>query len=396
MLAKAPAIVTATVEGTTRDAPPAGSKPRVVMAHATLRVLRSFPRSAFAAGDRIRLDYEALPEGDSGMGGPDVPKLKPGYTLAFPLKLNPQPSAMPWRLIGDEGQALVIPAIAGEPSFAGTPQDGRGFLLHEIASVLVAGTRRDLFSETRYVSEQNSISADLMTRLESRLAAGDDRWPLIAAAFLGGFGMPRPSVADLRAGKVDGFGKQFSGALITAVLQKLGPSQGAKEKLIHQLLVYSDIASWGVGMTVAEYAQEPALIHELRAMVQARRPGALSVARSVLKAGQKENLADAIRLSFQYLSTAGADPSEVQEACWVIRDFGSDEQFGRFVGQIRDSQYRDRHRYDELWRNTIWSDNDRERVVLDILLKDDRIYQPNMRYSDIARGELTRLQARKQ
>src|ERR1039458_8013436 len=66
-LALAPVIVTATVEETTRDSWPAGSNPRVVTAHATLRILRSFPQSAFAAGDRIRLDYEALPE--EGIGG---------------------------------------------------------------------------------------------------------------------------------------------------------------------------------------------------------------------------------------------------------------------------------------------------------------------------------------
>jgi hypothetical protein len=389
-------IVTATVEETSRDSPPAGSNPRVVMAHARLRILRSFPLSAFAAGDRILLDYEALPEGDSGISGPDVPQLKPGYTLAFPLKLNPRPSSTPWRLIADEGQALVIPAIAGEPPFAASPQDGRGFLAHEIASALVAGTRQELFSEASYTSNQNAISPDLMTRLESQLVPDDDRWSLIAAAFLSAQPIPRPTVADLRAGKVAGFGDRYSGSLIGAVLQKLGPSQKAKETLIHQLLAYSDLASWGVGMTVPEFAQEPVLLRELHAMLKASRPGALLVARNVLNAGQKDILADAITLSFHYVSTTGAEPSELQPACSLIRDFGTDEQFGRFLGQIRDSQYRHRRRYDELWRNTIWSDNDRERAVLEILLKDDRIYQPNMRYSDVARGELTRLQARKQ
>ena len=80
----------------------------------------------------------------------------------------------------------------------------------------------------------------------------------------------------------------------------------------------------------------------------------------------------------------------------MIRDFGTDQEFNRVVAEIRAAQYRDRPRYDELWRNIIWSENDRERAVLEILLKDDRIYQANLRYSDIARGKLTRIQARKQ
>ena len=395
-LAQAPVIVTCTVQKTTRDSLPPGSQLRVVPAHATLLILRSFPPSAFAAGDLVRLDYEALPAGDSGMSGPDVAQLKAGDTLALPLKLNPQPSSAPWRLIADEGQALVIPAIVRDPPFAGSPADGRGFLLREIASTLVAGTRRELLSEAAYQYRQNAISPALMTLLESKLPAGDERWPPIAAAFLSSFPIPRPSVADLRACKVAKSNMVYSGSLVTFVLQKLGPTQEAKEKLIHELLAFSDLASWGVGMTVPEFAQEPALVRELRAMLKARSPGALPVARSVLIAGHRSILPDAIALSFHYLATPGADPSEFQAACWVIRDFGTDQEFNRVVAEIRAAQYSDRPRYDELWRNIIWSENDRERAVLEILLKDDRIYQANLRYSDIARGELTRIQARKQ
>jgi hypothetical protein len=160
--------------------------------------------------------------------------------------------------------------------------------------------------------------------------------------------------------------------------------------------VYSDIASWGAAITLAEFADKPSLTSELQKLLRVRRPGALSVSRNILQAGQKEVLADAIALSFDYLHTPRASQSEFRIACWVIRDFGTDEEFGRLVGEIRDSQYHDKRRYDELWNSTIWSDNNRERAVLDILLKDQRIYESNTRYSDIARGELTRIQTRKQ
>jgi len=389
-------IATCLVQETSRDSSPAGTGRRVVPAHAVLRVLRSFPESAFATGERILLDYEALPEGDSGMSGPDVPPLKPGDVLALPLKLNPKPSSTPWRLIADEGRSLVIPAIDRDPPFPSAPKDGRGFLLHEIASTLIAGTRRELFAEAVYASGQKAIAPDLMSLLESKLAADDDRWPMIAASFLSSMGVPRPTVADFRAGKDANGGDYFSGSLITRVLQKLGPSQRARENLIHELLVNSDIASWGVGMTLPEFAQEPSLTGELRKMLKARSPGALSVARAILIAGQKEILEDATTLSFLYLSTPGASPSEFQAACWVIRDFGTDAQYARLLAEIRSSQYRDQRRYDELWENIIWSENDRERAVLNILLKDNRMSQANMRYSDIARGELSRIQKRTQ
>jgi len=57
--------------------------------------------------------------------------------------------------------------------------------------------------------------------------------------------------------------------------------------------------------------------------------------------------------------------------------------------------YQDQKKYDELWRNAIWSDNERERAVLDILLADQRMYDSSFRYSDVARGELARLSASK-
>jgi hypothetical protein len=396
ILAQAPVIATCIVEEASRDSLPAGSVRRVVAAHALLRVLRSFPQSAFAPGERIRLDYEALPEGDQGMSGPDVPRLKPGDTLALPLKLNSQPSTAPWRLIADEGRGLVIPAIASGSRFAGPPKDGRAFLLHEIASALIGGTRREVFAEASYVSEQNAITPELMSLLHSKLGARDDRWYQIAAAILSSLGIPRPSVADFLIDKDVSGGGRFAGSLITAVIQELGPSQRAKETLVHHLLVNSDIASWGVGMTLREFAQEPSLIRELRQMLKARSSGTLNVARDILITGQREIWQDATTLSLYYLSKPGVDPSELQAACSVIRDFGTDEQFGQLLGQIRSSQYRDQPHYDELWRNILWSNNSRERDVLEVLLKDDRMYQSYARYSDIARGELTRIQNLKQ
>ena len=340
----------------------------------------------------MRLDYEALPEGDPGISVPDVPDLKPGDTLVLPLKLNTEPSTAPWRLIGNGGGSLVVPAIVRDPPFA-SPEDGRSFLLREIASTLIAGTRRERFAEARYVAGQGAIAQDVMKLLRSKLTAGDDRWSMIASALLSAMGVPRPTVADLRSGKGVGF---VSGSLITAVLQTIGPSQAAKDRLIHHLLLNSDFASWGVGVTVREFAREPSLARELRKMLKARSPGALSVARSILSAGQIDIWKDATKLAFYYVSTRAVSPAELRDACWVIRDFGTDEQFGRLLGEVRRTQYSDQRRYDELWRSIIWSDNDRERAVLEVLLKDDRIYQPNMRYSDIARGELARIQKRKQ
>ena len=389
-LAQAPVIATCLVEATSHDALPAGSQAYMEPGHATLRVLRSFPASAFSAGQEIQLDYD-VPDAQYRYATGQIAEFKPGEVLAIPLQLNPHPESAHWRLIADQGLSLVIPAIAGNPPFSAPQPDGRNFLLDEIASAFLGGTRQDIFAEACYTFRQEGITVPLMARLQSELAPTAERWTAIAAAFLSSFPIPRPTVADLRAGK----GAGYSDSLVTPVLQKLGPSQAAKEKLIHQLLLNSDFAGWGVGMTVPEFSREPSLVRELQSMLKARRPGSLSVARSLLAAGQKYVLADAIELSFHYLATKGTEASEFQQACWILRDYGTDEQFGRVLAEIGASQYRDQAFYDQLWRNLIWSDNDRERAVLEIMLPDHRMFGTLRPYSDIARDELARLQALK-
>jgi hypothetical protein len=390
-LAQAPVIATCVVEAASHDPLPTGSQAVLAPGHATLRVLRSFPASMLSAGQQIRLDYEVGIEQSPRYPLGRIPEFKPGDVFALPLQLNPHPESAHWRMISDQGLSLVIPTIATNPPFSAPPQDGRSFLLDEIASVFLGGSRQDLFAEARYIFRQEGISAALMTRLETQLAPTADRWTLIATAFLSSFPMPRPTVVDLRAGK----GAGYSDSLVVPVLQKLGPSQAAKEKLLHQLLENSDLESWGVGMTLPEFSQEPSLLHELHTMLKARRTGSLSVAHSLLIAGQKDLVADAVELSFYYLATKGTEASEFQQACWILRDYGTDQQFGRVIAEIRASQYRDQPLYDELWNNLIWSGNDRVRAVLQIMLQDHRIFGTLQPYSEIARERLARLPALK-
>jgi hypothetical protein len=397
-LAEAPVIATCIVQETSQDSSPASPGRGIVAAHATLLVLRSFPELAIPVGQRIHLDYEALPALDAAgyqwMSGPDVPPLTPNALFVLPLKLNRKPSSEAWRLIADEGRGLVIPAILRKPAFAHHPRNGREFLLQEIASTLISGTRSEVFAETSYGAEK-AIASDLMYSLKAKLGPDDDRWALIAASLLSSAGVPRPTIAEFRAGKDAAGGDYLAGSFITTVLQRLGDSAKAKERLIHHLLLNSDIASWGAAMTLREFAQEASLTRELRTMLQSRRPGALLVAWDILGAGQKEIRGDATALALHYIFTPGAKPSDVHWGCFVIRDFGTDEQFGRLIGAIKESQYQDPRRYNELWSDTIRSDNKRERAVLEILLQDQRIFQADRRYSDIARSELARIEAHK-
>src|SRR5438874_604350 len=106
------------------------------------------------------------------------------------------------------------------------------------------------------------------------------------------------------------------------------------------------------------------LVEELHSMLESWRPGSLYVAYDVMKAGQTKIVATAMATALGYVNDPSKSHSEIQPACWVIRDFGTDAQFNQLLRAIRKYRYQDRKHYDELWRNTIWSDNDRERAVL--------------------------------
>ena len=390
-LASSPILATCIVETTSKDTASITENGRVVPAHATLRVLRTFPQNAIR-DPRINLDFEAHPEGDNGMSGPALPLIVQGAVLILPLKLNPDPRHLPWRLTVDRGIGLVIPAITEGPDPATPPRNGQDFIIDEIGSALSRGTRRQVLTESSYLSMQTTqlFSPQLMQLLQSSLGNDDDRWALIAASLLSATGVPGPAVAEFRTLSIAVAGTQNTWSILALVLQHLGESSQAKNRLIHQTLLVSDINSWGAAVTLREFAQDPLLVRELTAMLKEERPGSLFVAHEMIAAGQKSLATPAITLSLHYIKTPTTEWTELQPACSALRDFGSDEQFGQLVAEIKNTQYLNTPRYDALWRATIWPESPRAATILKILLHDDRMYQ-GMRYKDLAHNELERL-----
>jgi hypothetical protein len=394
MVAKNAAVLATVKVGTV--SPPGTQKEsvyRTVPGHVELVVLRSFPPSAMKVGEHIQLDYQTLGAGNSGMNGPDVAYFKEGMVLIVPLKSNPRPATDRWRLFADIGGGIVIPAIEKKPASLDRARDAREYLLQEIASGLGSGTRGEALVEASYLSRQktNDFAEELMQLLTHSAAVDSERWALIATSLISVRGVPRPTIADFRDSKYGADLESWKGSLVEASVQKAMSSSNGKENLIHQTLDISDIGAWGAGVTLQEFAQEPSLVRELDLMLKSRRPGALYVARDVLKAGQSKIRTAAGEAALDYVNDPSKSDSEIQAACSVIRDFGTDAQFDQLVSAIRKYQFSKPKRYDELWRNTIWSDNERVLVVLEILRSDERMYDKSLRYSDIARRELARL-----
>jgi len=83
-----------------------------------------------------------------------------------------------------------------------------------------------------------------------------------------------------------------------------------------------------------EFAQAPSLVTELRSILQSHRPGSLYVAYDVMKAGQHSIVATAMDAAFSYLNGASKRRSDIQAACWTIRDFGTEAQFKEFLASV--------------------------------------------------------------
>jgi len=390
-------FVTVKVESVNRSSSPWETGKRTVTARAQLLVLRSLPASGISAGETIQLDYETLPPGDSGLSGPSVADFQPGSILVVPLKSNAKPATDVWRLFADEGMGLVIPAIEQEPAFADRPNNGMEYILQEVASTLAVGRREDVFRETWYLGitmqRTDGYESEIMRMLETKVSGDVDRWALISASLVSSFGVPRPTFEEFITGKYGANPGRWQGSLVEALAQRLALFDHAEDELTRQLLYLSDINEWGAGIALQEFAQNASLVRELRSMLGERRPGSLNVARNVIKAGQVRIRDAAVTAALATIRDPAANHSETQAACWVLRDFGDDAQFNQLVGAIKEYQYRDKKRFDELWRDTLWSDNLRERDVLEILLADKRMYDSDQRYSDMARVELDRVNA---
>ena len=390
-------LATVRVERLTRGTLPSGSPNRTVFGRAEISVLRAFPPSALVPGQHIQLEYEQLPEEAPSMNGPDVPPLQSASIFVLPLKLNPRPEIEAWHLTADEGLGIVIPAIEPQLAFPAQPKSKREFLLKEVAAALGAGTRDETVREASYLRLQktNAYAAEVMMLLESELNGEKQRWALVAASLISSPGIPRPTVANFMAGKYEGLDTSWPGSLAEMSVRRLAKFVDGQDQLIHQLVSISDLNEWGSGFALQEFAQDAGLATELRSALEAHRPGSLYVAYDVIKAGQRGIITSALNTAFAYVNGASKRHSDIQAACWVIRDYSTDAQFEEFLSDIKKSQYSDQKHYDELWRNTIWSDSERERAVLEILLNDQRMYNSTQRYSDIARYELARLNALK-
>ncbi len=410
-ISQAPVLLVGRVEKVTRgvELPKAEQKfpYRVEDRLATIEVLRLYTaderaKEAFAASRTVQIAYcNYVPETLGGiMSGPIWPQVEEGDVRLFPLQEGPEGYSK-LRLIHEEGIGLMPPARPSDPSAiqAPTPYE---FVLREIANVLSSGEPKTILEGSVHLRDsfsynyQELTSADSATPLAAMISvlAGDNpvAYEELAAGLLAAHGIPRPTLSELVAQDDDPETPRPASFRLTRWALLHIPEEVRQDRLIETLVRNTPVYAWGAAASLSGFAEEPFLLSELTMALRKRQPGSLQVASALINKGQRAVLADSVPFALELLDPPDGDWNDLAVACRIVRDYGSDSNFGVLLAAIRKYQATDLARYQKLWNCAAYSeDNPREIEVLALYLPDRRIVFGSVRFRDLAAARLQQL-----
>lgn len=362
---------------------------------AEFQVLRSYTASGepFTA-DRIQVHFLAYGPSVKQFNGsdpPPLPQLESGHVLILPLKENKSPASELWQLMADSGVDVAIPARAEMTDSAPAPMTARGFLDREIASALSLGTSRDVTAVAGYLAQQSDdLTSELMPLLEPAIGDDRERWAEIAANLMAAQGTPRPSVADLLAGKVErkAWPGRESFFLAQAALQKLKASPETDALLIRTWIEEAPLHAWGSANSLLEYGDNSITTETLRQALRDDLEGSSYIAWTLARNAHQATLRDALARALRVADRPASDYNDLQGAAALLRDSGSDQELRQLAGLVRKYQTQDENFYNLLWQDATMDGNPREARVLSVVLRDRRIAFGEIRYCDLAVAEL--------
>jgi hypothetical protein len=362
---------------------------------AEFQVLRSYPasRETFTA-DRIQVHFLAYgPSVTQFTNGypPPLPQLEARRVVILPLKENKHPASELWQLTADSGVDVTIPARAEMTASGPPPGTARAFLDREIANALSLGSSREVTAVAGYLAHQSEdLTGELMPLLGPLIGDDRERWAQVAANLLAAQGIPRPSVADLQAAKVErkAWPGRESFFLAEAALQKLKASPETDTLLIRTWIEEAPLHSWGSANSLLEYGDNPITTETLRQALRDDLEGSSYIAWTLVRNGHQATLRDALAQALRVADRPGSDYNDLQGAAALLRDYGSDQELKQLAGLVRKYQTQDEEFYRRLWQFATYDGNSREARVLAVVLRDRRIAFGEMRYCDLAVGVL--------
>jgi hypothetical protein len=370
-LAQADVLAVSRVEGVTRGTAvvrTVGDRVSVYRCTADLTVLRSLG----SIPARVRVPYECYADFGPGVSGyPMFPRLERGQVLVFPLMKN----GAEWRLLGNDGMGLLMPAIADAANLS---DHGKPYLIDELANTFFFGTYREMVAAGGYVMWQRNTDAHklLLERLQAELKKGDPRWLDIGTAAIASMGIPRQPTQESKA-----FGPM-------ALMQI--PEPWRRQGIVLNMLRHSDLHGWGSAATlVPEFKDDPLLLELLPGFLLKLHPGTLNIAWWLAKSGQMALLAPTVDAALRTLDLPKIpDVNDIYAASQVLVTHGTEAQFLKLLDALRKSK--DTPRYMQLWQVAYGEDGPRIQRMIAVLLADERPMgaKTTMRYCDIAGGRL--------
>jgi hypothetical protein len=300
-------------------------------------------------------------------GSPEWPRLKAGDVALFPLT----PLGSNWNLLAEQGENILVPAVADEWQTPDAPGSPRVFILRELANTLARGNSAEQDRAASYLEGQREEPAELRPMLEALMGSNDDKWLETAIALLGHLGIPQVSVTGLMAGRIPSrFGNKSMPGLAGWALTK-GATRDYPSRLIRAVIAR------GLYEPLREFRDSPVLDTEMTLALRRRAPESMLVALNFIRSGKTsfwgEALEAATELAQKPASVAAENLSPLIFACKLIIDYGSEAQ------------------YRSLWRAINGSENKRALRLDAIVITDRRILTRDVRYCDTAAGDISRL-----
>jgi hypothetical protein len=396
--AAAPVIVTARVVSVEKhERVPDGALPwkdETWEMTADVEVLRAFPDpESQLAGSRFRVRYLIYgPSVTFFMNGqpPPLPRFEPGQVMTLPLQANANPLSEPYRLLGDHGVDLTIPAVAGMKDTGDPPASGRAFVMREISNSLATGSPRDVDAAGSYLASQTGdLSPDLMPLLSAAIGEDRERWAEVATATFRADVTPRSGVVELMAGKTPARQAQL---LARAALEQLKASPETDALLIRTWIANAPVNASSSANALIEFADNPVTAETLRKALNDDVAGSSYIAWIQAQNGHKAVVPEALARALRVVDrTPAANYNDLQGAAALLREFGNDQQLRQLAGIVAKYQVRDRGYYSILWQYATEAGNPREARVLAVVLRDrNPVPRSDFRVCDFAVGELER------
>ena len=273
------------------------------------------------------------------------------------------------------------------------------FLEREIAAALASGDAAVALEMARHAglavwspSRPHEVRPQLTGFLARML--GDDlaRTREAAAAMLASQGIPRPSVADLLAGRgVEGRRLSPFHQLQRWTILQL-PEQDRERLLIETLVENLPIYSWGATVTLREFARHPALDAPLAAAIAQRRRGVLYLLEALIREGRVDLAPAALDIVREHIGDPVGLAAEWPVAARLLWDHGSAGDFESFFALIPQTQQNDPELYRRLWSAAAHHQPAPPEPMLRFLaifLADNRLFTGDARYSDLALSRLS-------